>query len=223
MQSPKPHPPPAALSDTEGIFRIGLPQVETDMRLAKIIPNPFIQKPDGGPPPDMKQYYHPHCLFEMFFKARANTKVIEGTDDIEGFDGLKDEDKEVVLKFIDELTELREKKGEGKPTTKKKAADTTSPAKAPSASKKADSKETKESPKKSKDKAKEKSESSKNSKEEKKEKEEKNSDEPNEESKYNSFNKVCLLVLVVYSPLGYAVGGGPECEGKGTSLPGGVK
>ncbi|KHJ93975.1 ATP-dependent DNA ligase domain protein [Oesophagostomum dentatum] len=59
-----------------------------EIRLAKIIPNPFVQKPDGGPPPDMKQYYHPHCLFEMFFKARANTKVVESSDDIEDdYDG----------------------------------------------------------------------------------------------------------------------------------------
>ncbi|EPB73033.1 ATP-dependent DNA ligase domain protein [Ancylostoma ceylanicum] len=99
-----------------------------EMRLAKIIPNPFVQKPDG-PPPDMKQYYHTHCLFEMFFKARANTKVIEGTDDIEGWDDLKDEDKDVVLKFIDELTELRAKKGDAKATPKKKADDSASPAK----------------------------------------------------------------------------------------------
>ncbi|KIH51463.1 hypothetical protein ANCDUO_18451 [Ancylostoma duodenale] len=66
---------------------------------------------------------------KMFFKARANTKVIEGTDDIEGWDDLKDEDKEVVLKFIDELTELRAKKGETKSTPKKKADDSASPAK----------------------------------------------------------------------------------------------
>ncbi|CAJ0607887.1 unnamed protein product [Cylicocyclus nassatus] len=187
-----------------GCKKCKLQLVKGDMRLAKIIPNPFIQKPDGGPPPDMKQYYHPHCLFEMFFKARANTKVIEGTDDIEGWDGLKDEDKDVVLKFIDELTELRAKKGEGKPTPKKKAADTSSPAKAPSASKKTESKETKESPKKSKDKAKEKSESSKNSKEKKKEKDEKNPDEPNEESKYNSFNKFAKLCEVIATMAKYS-------------------
>lgn len=42
---------------------------------------------------------------------------------------MKDEDKDVVLKFIDELTELRVKKGDAKSTPKKKADDSASPAK----------------------------------------------------------------------------------------------
>ncbi|KAK6013320.1 hypothetical protein OSTOST_21422 [Ostertagia ostertagi] len=67
----------------------------------------------------------------MFFKARANTKVIEGVEDIEGWDDVKEEDKEPILKFIDELNELRANKGEGgaKRTPKKKADDTASPEK----------------------------------------------------------------------------------------------
>ncbi|KAK6041276.1 hypothetical protein COOONC_21220 [Cooperia oncophora] len=44
-----------------------------EVRLAKITPNPFIQREDG-PPPDMKIYHHPHCLFEMFFKAACQYK-----------------------------------------------------------------------------------------------------------------------------------------------------
>ncbi|KAL6733318.1 hypothetical protein Aduo_003972 [Ancylostoma duodenale] len=190
--------------------KLQLPKGE--MRLAKIIPNPFVQRPDG-PPPDMKQYYHTHCLFEMFFKARANTKVIEGTDDIEGWDDLKDEDKEVVLKFIDELTELRAKKGETKSTPKKKADDSASPAKTPSSSKKANGKETDDSPEQNKSKQKNKPESSKKGKEkgEKKEKggkekgakekegkeDSKAAGEVNEESKYNSFNKFAKLCDVI--------------------------
>ncbi|PIO67157.1 DNA ligase, partial [Teladorsagia circumcincta] len=102
-----------------------------EVRLAKITPNPFVQR-EEGPPPDMKLYYHPHCLFEMFFKARANTKVIEGVDDIEGWDDVKDEDKEPILKFIDELNELRANKESGggaRRTPKKKADDTAAPEK----------------------------------------------------------------------------------------------
>ncbi|KAK6021098.1 Poly(ADP-ribose) polymerase and DNA-Ligase Zn-finger region [Ostertagia ostertagi] len=105
--------------------KLQLPKGE--VRLAKITPNPFVQR-EEGPPPDMKMYYHPHCLFEMFFKARANTKVIEGVEDIEGWDDVKEEDKEPILKFIDELNELVPNKGEGgaKRTPKKKADDTAS-------------------------------------------------------------------------------------------------
>ncbi|VDO15926.1 unnamed protein product [Haemonchus placei] len=99
----------------------------------------------------MKLYYHPHCLFEMFFKARANTKVIEGTEDIEGtqaiplflfhthptftiigWDAVQEEDKEPILKFINELNELRANKeggGAAKRTPKKKAEETGSSAK----------------------------------------------------------------------------------------------
>ncbi|KAK6041274.1 hypothetical protein COOONC_21221 [Cooperia oncophora] len=51
--------------------KLQLPKGE--VRLAKITPNPFIQREDG-PPPDMKIYHHPHCLFEMFFKARVRYK-----------------------------------------------------------------------------------------------------------------------------------------------------
>ncbi|VDL79717.1 unnamed protein product [Nippostrongylus brasiliensis] len=99
--------------------KLQLPKGE--IRLAKITPNPFVQNAEG-PPPDMKMYFHPNCLFEMFFKARATTKVIEGTDDIEGWDDLKDEDKESITKLIDELTEHRAavKEGTTKPTKKPK-------------------------------------------------------------------------------------------------------
>lgn len=136
--------------------KLQLPKGE--IRLAKITPNPFVQNAEG-PPPDMKMYYHPHCLFEMFFKARASTKVIESTDDIEGWDAIKEEDREGIVKFIDELTELRAAKGEGtKRTPKKKADGAGTPEKTPTSSKKGgdkEPKEAKESPKqKSKDKEK---------------------------------------------------------------------
>ncbi|PIO58661.1 hypothetical protein TELCIR_19899 [Teladorsagia circumcincta] len=164
-----------------------------EVRLAKITPNPFVQR-EEGPPPDMKLYYHPHCLFEMFFKARANTKVIEGVEDIEGWDDVKDEDKEPILKFIDELNELRANKESGggaKRTPKKKADDTAAPEKAPSSSKQTtgkDSKDTEKTPKKSKDK--DNSAGHKKGKKSDSNGAAKSSGEPNEESKYNSFNKV---------------------------------
>lgn len=180
--------------------KLQLPKGE--IRLAKITPNPFVQNAEG-PPPDMKMYYHPHCLFEMFFKARASTKVIESTDDIEGWDAIKEEDREGIVKFIDELTELRAAKGEGtKRTPKKKADGAGTPEKTPTSSKKGgdkEPKEAKESPKqKSKDKekpdaAKKKTEKGSG------EGEAKSSNEVNEESKYNSFNKFVKLCEVIAS------------------------
>ncbi|ETN85181.1 DNA ligase [Necator americanus] len=139
----------------------------------------------------------------MFFKARANTKVIEGTDDIEGWDDLKDEDKDVILKFIDELADLRAKKGEVKATPKKKTGDSDSPAKTPPSSKKANGKDAESTPKQKKSKDKDKPESSKKAKGKDDVKNKggkegsKTSEEPNEESKYNSFNKFAKLCDVI--------------------------
>ncbi|KJH42802.1 Poly(ADP-ribose) polymerase and DNA-Ligase Zn-finger region [Dictyocaulus viviparus] len=180
--------------------KLQLPKGE--VRLAKITPNPFVQNTEG-PPPDMKQYYHPHCLFEMFFKARASTKVIEKADDVEGLDDLKDEDKEVILKFIDELNELRANKQSGtKRTPKKTEKDVESPAKTPSSSKK-EKKEISETHKTKDQKddhtsSKKKAEKKSRKKESRKKDAEK-SDETNEESKYNSFSKFAKLCEVIAS------------------------
>nr|CDJ90621.1 DNA ligase and ATP dependent DNA ligase and Zinc finger domain containing protein [Haemonchus contortus] len=180
--------------------KLQLPKGE--IRLAKITPNPFVQR-EEGPPPDMKLYYHPHCLFEMFFKARANTKVIEGTEDIEGWDAVQEEDKEPILKFINELNELRANKeggGAAKRTPKKKAEETGSSAKAPSSSKKAsdkDSKEKEKTPKKSKEK--DKSDGNKKGQKNDSNGAAKSGGEPDEESKYNSFNKFTKLCDVIAS------------------------
>ncbi|VDM59009.1 unnamed protein product [Angiostrongylus costaricensis] len=179
--------------------KLQLPKGE--MRLAKIIPNPFVQNTEG-PPPDMKQYYHPHCLFEMFFKARASTKVIESTDDIEecnsalGFGDLRVEDKEVILKFIDELDELRAQKEGGTKKTPRKMGNT-SPAKISTSATETIAQETSEG---SKDQgAKEKHSSRrKNAEKVALEKEvsgaAKQGIEANEDSKYNSFNKLCDVI-----------------------------
>uniref|UniRef100_A0A158PA23 DNA ligase n=1 Tax=Angiostrongylus cantonensis TaxID=6313 RepID=A0A158PA23_ANGCA len=165
--------------------KLQLPKGE--MRLAKIIPNPFVQNTEG-PPPDMKQYYHPHCLFEMFFKARASTKVVENTDDIEGFGDLRDEDKEVILKFIDELGELRAQKEGGTRKTPKKMGDT-SPAKETSeGSRDQGAKEKHSSRKKNTEKIALEKEASGAAKQ---------SAEANEDSKYNSFNKCINQTAII--------------------------
>ncbi|CAD6193975.1 unnamed protein product [Caenorhabditis auriculariae] len=81
-----------------------------ELRMGKIIPNFFVQREDA-PPPDMKQYFHVNCLFEMLFKARATTKVIESRDEIEGFEDLKAEDQEKIGALVDELVEKRSRDG----------------------------------------------------------------------------------------------------------------
>ena len=65
------------------------------IRLAKLVPNIFSD--DGG---DMKQYHHPICLFEAFKRVRASTKVIEDPGDLDGWENVKEEDKEQILKLI---------------------------------------------------------------------------------------------------------------------------
>lgn len=65
------------------------------LRIAKVVANPFSE--DAG---DMKQWYHPACMFETFVRARATTKKIEDPDDVEGFSDLQQEDKDTILKLI---------------------------------------------------------------------------------------------------------------------------
>lgn len=65
------------------------------MRIAKILPNPLSE--GAG---DMKQWFHTRCIFDKLSRARATTKKIESTDDLEGWDELEEEHKPEVLKFI---------------------------------------------------------------------------------------------------------------------------
>lgn len=65
------------------------------LRIAKLVYNPFSD--EAG---EMKQWFHPQCIFESFQKARASTKKIEEPDDVEGFADLDQEDKEQILKLI---------------------------------------------------------------------------------------------------------------------------
>ncbi|XP_013393552.1 DNA ligase 3 [Lingula anatina] len=67
-------------------------------RIAKVVTNPFSD--EGG---DMKQWYHPACIFETFQRARATTKIIEKIEDIEGHEVIKDEEKEILEKLIKDL------------------------------------------------------------------------------------------------------------------------
>ena len=73
------------------------------LRIAKLVSNPFSE--DAG---DMKQWFHPACIFETFVRARATTKKIEDTEDVEGFSDLQQEDKDLILQLIKGRKEVME-------------------------------------------------------------------------------------------------------------------
>lgn len=68
------------------------------VRIGKVVPNPFSES--AG---DMKEWYHVKCIFEKFERARATTKKIEDITDLEGWEELQDEDKELVKKYVSDL------------------------------------------------------------------------------------------------------------------------
>lgn len=65
------------------------------MRIGKIVPNPFSES--AG---EMKEWYHVKCMFEKLERARATTKKIEDITDLEGWEALEDEDKELINKHV---------------------------------------------------------------------------------------------------------------------------
>ncbi|NXA54133.1 DNLI3 ligase, partial [Nothocercus julius] len=69
------------------------------VRIGKIVPNPFTES--GG---DMKEWYHVKCMFEKLEKARATTKKIEDITDLEGWEELQDDEKELINHHISEAT-----------------------------------------------------------------------------------------------------------------------
>lgn len=75
------------------------------VRLAKVMRNPF---GDGT----MKCWHHVTCLFEVFAKQRASTKRIDDPEeDISGWDDLDEEDKDIVLKKLEEFNKNTPFKG----------------------------------------------------------------------------------------------------------------
>ncbi|XP_036975066.1 DNA ligase 3 [Acanthopagrus latus] len=68
------------------------------VRIGKVVPNPFSES--AG---DMKEWYHVKCIFEKLERARATTKKIEDITDLEGWEELQDEDKELINKHVSDL------------------------------------------------------------------------------------------------------------------------
>ncbi|XP_041657063.1 DNA ligase 3 [Cheilinus undulatus] len=68
------------------------------VRIGKIVPNPFSES--AG---EMKEWYHVKCIFEKLERARATTKKIEDITELEGWEELQDEDKELINKHVSDL------------------------------------------------------------------------------------------------------------------------
>uniref|UniRef100_A0A672MC73 DNA ligase 3-like n=1 Tax=Sinocyclocheilus grahami TaxID=75366 RepID=A0A672MC73_SINGR len=68
------------------------------VRVGKIVPNPFSES--AG---EMKEWYHLKCIFEKLERARATTKKINDITELEGWEELQDEDKELINKHVSEL------------------------------------------------------------------------------------------------------------------------
>ncbi|XP_068436583.1 DNA ligase 3 [Clinocottus analis] len=68
------------------------------VRIGKVVPNPFSES--AG---EMKEWYHVKCIFEKFERARATTKKIEDITDLEGWEELEDQDKEIINKHVSDL------------------------------------------------------------------------------------------------------------------------
>lgn len=45
-------------------------------------------------------WYHARCIFNTFTRARKTTRIIQSSDDLEGFDELRPEDKELLRRII---------------------------------------------------------------------------------------------------------------------------
>lgn len=98
-----------------GCKKCKLKCLPAELRIAKIVPNPF---GDGK----MKNWYHIPCMFEMFHKQRATTKRIEVEDDIIGFDLLSNDDQNMVREKIQEIRKFFGQSAKSPPKKPKKAA-----------------------------------------------------------------------------------------------------
>ncbi|KAM9729607.1 DNA ligase 3 [Menidia menidia] len=93
------------------------------VRIGKIVPNPFSES--AG---EMKEWYHVKCIFEKLERSRATTKKIEDITELEGWQELEDDDKELINKHVSDLmakvNASPKKKAQGKASaTSQPAAD----------------------------------------------------------------------------------------------------
>jgi len=88
------------------------------IRIAKISPSPFSEGDT------MKLYHHVDCLFETFVNARATTKILESTTDLDGWEDVNPTDREKILEHIKHIQEIRVKKSPTKKSKPKKTTNT---------------------------------------------------------------------------------------------------
>jgi len=84
-----------------------------NFRIAKITDSPFGDDV-------MTQWYHPACIFNALKRAKADTKKITSTDDLEGFDDLEKSDQQICRDLIAGKKPAGSGAG-GKPDKKNKA------------------------------------------------------------------------------------------------------
>lgn len=104
-----------------------------EIRIAKVTPSPFSEGDT------MKVYHHVPCIFDTFLHARATTKIIESSTDLDGWSNISPVDREIILDQIKRVQTAKTSKSPAKKTTKSAAAPkqaTTTPTKKPAAPKK---------------------------------------------------------------------------------------
>jgi len=94
-----------------------------EIRIAKITPSPFSEGDT------MKIYHHVPCIFETFLHARATTKIIESSTDLDGWFNISPADREIILDQIKQIQTARANKSTSKSPAKKatKSATATTP------------------------------------------------------------------------------------------------
>lgn len=87
-----------------------------EIRIAKITPSPFSEGDT------MKVYHHVACIFATFLHARATTKIIESSTDLDGWSNISLTDRDSVLEQIKQVQTARAGKASSKSPTKKAIA-----------------------------------------------------------------------------------------------------
>ncbi|CAF3800514.1 unnamed protein product, partial [Rotaria sordida] len=102
-----------------------------EIRIAKLTPSPFSE---GDM---MKIYHHVQCIFDSFLHARATTKIIESSTDLDGWLNISPLDREIILEHIKRVQEAKANKTTTTTTkspTKKPTKSVASPTKKPTKS-----------------------------------------------------------------------------------------
>ncbi|CAF4737363.1 unnamed protein product, partial [Rotaria magnacalcarata] len=67
----------------------------------------------------MKIYHHVACIFDTFLNARATTKIIESSTDLDGWLNIMSVEREIILEQIKRIQEAKANKVTTKSPVKK--------------------------------------------------------------------------------------------------------